>query len=398
MTVQELRDKGYIIFESIAGSKAYGTDISTSDTDIRGVYVLPNDYLLGCGQYVEQVADSTNDVVFYELNRFVALLQQNNPNLLELLFMPDECITYKNELWDILTEDKEKFLTKICKNSFGGYAIQQIKKARGLKKKIVNPVEKERKSPLDFCYAHFGYNSTPLSKYLEENGLEQKFCGVANIPHAKDLYGMFYDYNSHNAFSENNPTFPFPQIYIGDWISEHQESWKNKCLEDGTFLHYKGIMKESEDGTFPSNELRMSHIDKFERINMLTYFSYNQDGYTKYCKDYKEYWEWHKNKNESRYLDNINNGSKFDTKNMMHCHRLLNMSIEIAKEGVIKVRRPDANYLLDIRKGKYEYEYLLSDAEIKIMELDIAFENSDLPLNVKISFCNELILKIRSKI
>jgi len=40
MTIKEIRP--YLIYEIIAGSKAYGLDLPTSDTDIRGIYMLPN--------------------------------------------------------------------------------------------------------------------------------------------------------------------------------------------------------------------------------------------------------------------------------------------------------------------------------------------------------------------
>ncbi|UFH53185.1 DNA polymerase beta superfamily protein [Spirosoma sp. KNUC1025] len=84
MTIQELRTNHLILFECISGSRAYGTDLPTSDTDIRGVFVLPQAELYGL-HYVAQVNDDKNDVIFYELGRFVEFLSKNNPNILELL-------------------------------------------------------------------------------------------------------------------------------------------------------------------------------------------------------------------------------------------------------------------------------------------------------------------------
>ncbi len=74
LTIQDLRDKGLMLFETISGSRAYGTHKPTSDTDYRGVYYLPIDNLLGY-EYVEQVSDATNDAVYYEIGRFLQLLQ-----------------------------------------------------------------------------------------------------------------------------------------------------------------------------------------------------------------------------------------------------------------------------------------------------------------------------------
>ncbi len=84
MTIEELRNRNLIILECISGSKAYGTHLPTSDTDIKGVFVLPEEAYFGMN-CTEQVSDESNDVVYYELKRFIELLYRNNPNLMELL-------------------------------------------------------------------------------------------------------------------------------------------------------------------------------------------------------------------------------------------------------------------------------------------------------------------------
>ena len=149
LTIDDLRKQNIIIFECIAGSQSYNLHTPTSDLDIRGVFVLPETDYFGLN-YVEQVNDAKNDVVFYELRRFVQLLNSNNPNILEMLAMPARCILHKNPLFDLLHIDL--FLSKRCRETFAGYARSQISKAHGLNKKIVTPMEKERKTILDFCY------------------------------------------------------------------------------------------------------------------------------------------------------------------------------------------------------------------------------------------------------
>ena len=49
-------------------------------------------------------------------------------------------------------------------------------------------------------------------------------------------------------------------------------------------------------------------------------------------------------------------------------------------------------------KGEYDYDVLVNEAEEMITKLDMVFNNSDLPTNVSMSFCNELILKIRKNL
>ena len=184
MTIQTLRDRNLILFECISGSRAYGTDLPTSDTDIRGVFLLPQAELYGLND-VEQVNDAKNDVIFYELGRFVELLAKNNPNILELLCAPANCILFKHPLFDQLKP--ADFLSKLCRDTFAGYAISQIKKARGLNKKILNPMPKERKSLLNFCYvlanqATASTGSQPLPDWLAARGWQAEQCGLVSVP------------------------------------------------------------------------------------------------------------------------------------------------------------------------------------------------------------------------
>jgi len=380
MDIQELKDRGLIIFECITGSNAYGTALPTSDIDIKGVFIQPLEDILGMG-YVEQVNDAKNDITYYELRRFLELISTSNPNLLEILNVPEDCIKFKHPIFDEVLKNADKFITKAARNSFAGYAVAQIKKARGLNKKIVNPVDKEKKSPLDFCYVITGYSTIPLQQYLSDRALEQKFCGVVSVPNARDTFSLFYDQDAHNCFSESIP-------------ENSREGLKQARKDAGLPMGfgYKGILLEGEDG-FSSNEIRLSSVPKGQ-VPIGT-FNYNKDGYTKYCKDYAEYWNWVDNRNETRYNDNANHGKGYDGKNLMHCKRLLSMALEIAEGKGINVRRPDRDYLLSIRKGEYDYDTLISESDSLIQQIDTAFENSNLPETTDKKFTNDLLISMR---
>ena len=119
------------IFKTIIGSRAYGTNIETSDWDYKGIYVQSEREILGLS-YVEQI-DFNKDYVSYEIRRFIELLSSANPTVLEMLFVTDDLIIINSESFKILQHNKKKFLTKKCEKSFGGYAVAQIQKARGFK-------------------------------------------------------------------------------------------------------------------------------------------------------------------------------------------------------------------------------------------------------------------------
>lgn len=344
LTIDEVKQKGWLIFEAIVGSKAYGLNTASSDTDIRGVFVLPR-HIFYSLEYTPQVANETNDIVYYELRRFVELLSKNNPNILELLNLPDECILYKHPIMNDVQPGL--FLSKICEQSFANYAYTQIKKAYGLEKKIMKPMEEQRKSALDFCFVYTNNRTEPLRVFLERNQWQQEQIGLSAIDHLRDSYAMFY--GSHT---------------------------------------YAGILRKAD-----ANDVCLSSIPKGEQSVGLLYF--NKDGYSVYCKQYREYQDWLTKRNEVRYASTLEHGKRYDAKNMMHVFRLLRMAKEIAVEGKINVRRTDREYLLSIKQGKYEYEDLLLQAEALKAELPGLYANADLIQKPDANTVNELLIKMR---
>lgn len=345
LTIDDLKDKNLLLLECISGSRAYGLSTPTSDTDIRGVFVLPEKDYLGL-HYVEQISNESNDIVYYELRRFVELLSKNNPNMLELLAMPEDCILYKHPLYDRFRP--EDFLSKQCRTTFAGYALAQVKKAQGLKKKIVNPVEPERRSVLDFCYVAQGQGSVPVKEFLAQQGLRQEDCGLTNIPHMPDLYALFHS--------------------------------------PGT--RPKGIVQCEK-----ANDVSLSSIPK--GLQPIAVMSFNKNAYSTYCKEYKEYWEWVEKRNEARYENTLSHGKNYDAKNLMHTFRLLDMAEEIATQKQIVVRRPNREFLLQIKAGAFEYTELLAIAEERIAGMDELYAASDLPEEPDLERLNELLVEVR---
>lgn len=331
MTINDIKEKGLLLFECISGSKAYGLNTAQSDTDLRGVYYLPKAQFYGL-EYIPQISNETSDEVYYELGRFVELLIRNNPNILELLASPEDCILYKHPIMNRLNLDL--FLSKLCKETFAGYALTQIKKARGYKKKIVNPVDPVRKTVLDFCFILQGHQSIALREWLAQNNYVQEQCGLTSIPHSKGLYALFYD--------------------------------------DANQHGYRGVIS-----TELANEVSLSSIPKGEKES--AYLFFNLEGYSSYCKEYREYWEWVEKRNENRYQDNAEHGKGYDSKNMMHTIRLLQVAEEILREGKLNVKRLNREQLLSIKTGQFQYDDLLVMADSLMQWIETAYVQSPLP-------------------
>ncbi|NDV65897.1 DNA polymerase beta superfamily protein [Bacteroides sp. 224] len=350
MTIQEIKDRKLLLFECISGSKAYGLDTPQSDTDLKGVFYLPKEQFYGL-EYIPQISNETNDEVYYELGRFVELLCKNNPNIIEMLASPQECILYKHPLMDKLSIDI--FLSKLCKDTFAGYALTQIRKARGYKKKIVNPVEKKRKTILDFCFIMDNYQSVPVEEWLERSGYIQELCGLSSIPHAKGMYALFYDSKNRNG--------------------------------------YHGIaVKET------ANEVSLSSIPKGEQA--VAYLFWNMEAYSLYCKEYKDYWNWVAERNDTRYQTNLNHGKNYDSKNMMHTIRLLQVAEEILHDGKLNVRRPNREQLLNIKSGNMDYDELLVMADKLMENIESYYLTSSLIDTPDIKLAERVLVEMREQL
>ena len=98
------------IWKVITGSKAYGLDTPESDTDTRGLFIAPREIVLSPFQNIEQYEDKVNDTTIYELRKFIELVCNANPNIIELLFVDNPL--FKHPVMDIILAEREMFLTK----------------------------------------------------------------------------------------------------------------------------------------------------------------------------------------------------------------------------------------------------------------------------------------------
>jgi uncharacterized protein len=128
-----------IIFECIAGSHAYGLNTPESDTDYRGICIPPIDYWFGLFSFEQHEAKAPNDRVIFNIIKFLNLAVDNNPNIIELFFMPDDCIVLTTKSWDKLAEHRNEFLSKKVRHSYGGYAFSQIKRVKTHREWLLNP-------------------------------------------------------------------------------------------------------------------------------------------------------------------------------------------------------------------------------------------------------------------
>jgi predicted nucleotidyltransferase len=404
---EQIKNDGRLLYNYIRGSHAYGLNVETSDIDTSGVYICKPNEILGLGfDYKDQVSDAKHDNVWFEIGNYLRLLLKSNPTIMESLFIPDKLIIGDvNPLFKPILENKNEFISKDLFNPLFGYGKSQIQKAKGLDKMINWEKDRvQRRTPLDFCYTFFQQGSSKIQNWLEYRGLKQEYCGLVSIPNMHDVYGVYYDWGRHfekegitlfmkdSLVSQNVDEDTLRKIresFINYFHLSTMEEFENKFNEIKP-IGYRGILNDDKT----SNELRMSSVSKGEKP--ICYLSYNQTGYTKHCIDYKNYKEWEKNRNPIRYESNLK--KNYDSKNIMHCIRLMHMGIEIAKgEGFNVYRTWDREFLLNVRNHKMEFDEIMAYLDEKQNEFNNAIKTSTIRDHIDPNLVNDILIDIRKK-
>jgi len=153
MNLELLEKTNWIIYKTITGSNAYGTNTPLSDLDYRGIFIVPAKERITLKQPLTEIGqEKPEDIKYYELGKFMVLAQDCNPNIIELLYMPEDCIKIKTPVMQRIIDNRHLFISKKAFHTFSGYAVSQIKKCRGENKWINNPKGKEPPKREDFCW------------------------------------------------------------------------------------------------------------------------------------------------------------------------------------------------------------------------------------------------------
>ena len=139
-----------IMFECRMGSMAYGCNTEESDTDLYGFCIPPKDQVFHIGeipgfgtqkkrfeQYQEVHVNDSNanagkgeeyDVSCYSIVRFIQLCMEGNPNMVDAIFVPRECISHTTQVGEMVRDNRKLFLSKRVKFKLLGYSFSQLNK------------------------------------------------------------------------------------------------------------------------------------------------------------------------------------------------------------------------------------------------------------------------------
>jgi len=113
----------------------YGPD-EHDDKDLLGIYVAPRPYYIGLGRgkYAQSlfmepgISGTIWDITIYEVRKMFSLLLKCNPNVISLLWLPDDLYVTCNRFGEVLRDNRDIFSSQLAANTFCGYARGQLKR------------------------------------------------------------------------------------------------------------------------------------------------------------------------------------------------------------------------------------------------------------------------------
>jgi len=359
------------ILFTLHGSRAYGTERPDSDWDYRGVAVAPIDYRDGLLRFAQaesknhrlkqdkepnevneeiEIAgdDAALDYVIYDLRKFISLATQCNPSILDILWAEDESVLVSTEAGTILRANKDLFLSRRVVHTYRGYAMSQLKRILRHRAWLLNPLKKQPER------SDFGLPNKTLIP------ADQRAAAEAQTKKVVD--GWEIDFGDLLEASKLH-------------IQEQIENYLTE-LAIGTDEKYRAA------GRLLGFEDNFIHLLEHERA------------YRQAQNNWKSYNHWVATRNPARAALEAKYG--FDCKHASHLIRLLRMCREVLTEGVLRVRRPDAEELRGIINGAWSFDQLIAWATLQDQELLEISKTSQLPKNPPRAKINELCVYLHS--
>ena len=192
---------------ALGGSWAYGTNIETSDVDIRGCALNKKSEILTNVKF-EQVTDKDTDTTIYSFNKLMHLLSNCNPNVIEILGLKPEHYLYLSEEGKELLNNSSLFLSKRAFHTFGGYAYSQLRRLDNKAARKLDQPEQEnhilnsiKNSQLTFDEKYLEYDEDAIKLYIDDavnEEFDKEIFMDIHLTHypLRDYKGMWSEMNN----------------------------------------------------------------------------------------------------------------------------------------------------------------------------------------------------------
>lgn len=350
------------IFETIVGSRAYGINKEDSDYDKAGVMVPGIEYFYGFKKF-EQYKDPTTDRTIYDIRKALNLISDNNPNMMDLLFVPERCIIKTTPFWQKIMDHRDWFVSKRCRYTFSRYAIAQLERIKTHRKYLLEP---PKAAP---SREAFGLSKVPMFPTAQIKAI----CNAA--------LELVIDEEKPNLIDEIDGVYGDYIIPLFlRYVKEDQRQLGMEWIQKGVKAQAKSIL------SLGNNYIKEEYLEE-ARKELAFYHAQ---------KNWERYSIWKKSRNKKRAELEVK--YKYDAKHASHLVRLIRMGAEILETGKVNVDRTgiDAEELKSIRNGAWTYEEVEEYAYEVDAKLDILYEGSKLPKAVDLKRIDKLCVNVVS--
>ena len=392
----EYGNEGLVLFERMTGSRMYGTSYEkgehpflkdyVSDYDFRGLFMvdpLHKIKLAPFNQFSQTVKLEEFDSEMYEIEKFFYEAGKNNPNYMDLLFGDEDTLIGLSPKGKLILDNKNIFLSNQIADSFSGYAEAQLYRMKNHNKWF-------NKYP-DIYDVEITLKEAYKNQETDHNMLSNLFSGKlaysitsedpndkkvkSNLSSVEMIKKYFSDKNYDVSIYMKPHIINFMKIQtnvgrpvamdltLKNYLS-NQATFRssNKSLY---FLFDDGVGMFTEDGNIqpkpPKAPQSDSEIRYIASVN-INFFKKQQDLI-------KDLWSWKVQRNETRSA--LEERFGYDVKHGMHTYRLLDSAIDVLENGTYtpRLKGQKLQNAKDILAGKWDYEYLLNQADLKIKKL-----------------------------
>jgi len=471
MIIFNYKEQKYkLILFNLKGSRFYNTHFEKgehpfdpeyeSDYDYTGVYIPFNDDILGLNSdfilseinpntekdandrmhLIKQINESLNmnipldnDISLYSVKKFLKMASENNPNIMDTLYIDEDSTYYKDELWDIILSKRDMFLSKVAFKTFSEYAKGQFYKmkqhhkmivkypkvniianlvkdayladdinyqwindnfsgdlaqlATGLTQQDANKI-KISKHPLSFAEFAEKYVPSDININLYRRPL------LIDFIHIKDDYAKKYNVNSN----------------LGEIKGLSKHTWKDKTISEvlfelasfrtlgqGVYNIFEKPESKYNGGIFGKDGNIRSNDPKEVGENKLFSILVQKNEYKTAGDEIQKLWYWKKNRNPKRSI--LEEKFGYDTKNALHLVRLLIGAKNILKDHDYKPRLSGSQLeeVKSVLVGKFSYDEIVEFSNKHNDELTKSAHTSTLKDSVDLTEVNKVLLEIIHK-
>lgn len=226
--------------------------------DIRGVALNKKEEIL-TNRNFEQFVNEETDTTVYSLNKIITLLNNCNPNTIEILGLKPEHYIYCSHIGKELLDNKKLFLSKRAVYSFGGYATAQLRRLDNKSARLVGQEQREihilnsvKNAQITFPDKYFYYPEDSIRLYVDkaiQEGYDTEIFMDVNLQHypLRDYKSMWSE--MHNIVKDYSKVGKRNQRAI-----EHGKLGKHMMHLIRLYMMCLDILENEEIVTFREKE------------------------------------------------------------------------------------------------------------------------------------------------